>query len=97
MNLSYSLNRFRFLEFIEGENDFSGNQLPGMPENYFTGSIDLKTASGFHSQIEVLSSGKIPLDDFNSRFTDPWTVINARAGYSFPLKKKWGAGCHVWT
>ena len=90
MNLSYSLNRFRFLDFIDGENNFSGNQLPGMPENYFTGSIDLNTASGFSSQLEVLSSGIIPLDDFNSRFTEPWTVINARAGYSVPLKKRWG-------
>jgi iron complex outermembrane receptor protein len=90
MNLSYSLNRFRFLEFIEDENNFSGNQLPGIPENYFNGSIDLKTASGLHSEIEVLSSGKIPLDDFNSRYADPWVVFNARAGYSFLLKKRWG-------
>ena len=34
--------------------------------------------------------GIIPLDDFNSRFTDPWTVINAKAGYSVSLKRKWG-------
>ena len=61
LNLSYSLNSFRFLEFIEGENDFSGNQLPGIPENYFTGSIDFKTALGLYSQVEVLSSGEIRL------------------------------------
>jgi iron complex outermembrane receptor protein len=90
MNLSYSLNRFRFLDFIEDENDFSGNQLPGIPESFFTGSIDLKAAPGIHSQIEVLSSGIIPLDDFNSRYTDAWTVINVKVGYSVSLKKKWG-------
>ena len=90
INLGYSINSFRFLDFIEGENDFSGNQLPGIPGNFFTGSIDFITAFGFHTRVEVLSSGEIPLDDFNSRFTDPWTVINARAGYSFSLKKKWG-------
>jgi iron complex outermembrane recepter protein len=90
LNLGYSINRFRFLEFIEGENDFSGNQLPGIPESYFTGSINLKAAYGLNFQIEVLSSGKIPLDDFNSRYTDPWTVLNARAGYSVSLKKRWG-------
>ena len=89
MNLSYSLNRFSFLEFIEGENDFSGNQLPGIPESFFAGSIDLKAAFGLHFQIEVVSSGKIPLNDFNSRFTDPWTVLNTKAGYSVSLNKKW--------
>lgn len=90
MNIMYSLNRFRFLEFIEERNDFSGNQLPGIPESSFTGSIDLKTAYGFRFQLEVLSSGRIPLDDFNSRFTDPWTVLNAKGGYSVTLKKRWG-------
>jgi iron complex outermembrane receptor protein len=90
MNLSYSLNRFRFLEFIEDENDFSGNQLPGIPENFVSGNLDLKLASGLYSLIEVLYSGTIPLDDFNSRYTDEWAVLNVRAGYSFALKKKWG-------
>jgi iron complex outermembrane receptor protein len=89
MNLSYSLNSFRFLEFMEGGNNFSGNQLPGIPESYFTGSIGLKTAYRLHAQIEILSSGIIPLDDFNSRFTDPWTVLNVKAGYSVPLKSRW--------
>jgi iron complex outermembrane receptor protein len=90
MNLSYSLNSFRFLDFIEGENNFSGNKLPGMPANFFRGSIDIRTALGLNASLEVLSSGEIPLDDFNSRYTDPWAVLNARAGYSFSLKKKWG-------
>jgi iron complex outermembrane recepter protein len=90
MNLSYSLNSFRFLEFIEGEEDFSGNLLPGIPEKYFTGSIDLKSAIGIYSRIEVLYSSSIPLDDFNSHFTDSWAILNARAGYSFSLGKRWG-------
>ena len=34
MNVSYSLNSFRFLEFIEGENDFSGN-----PFTRYTGEV----------------------------------------------------------
>jgi iron complex outermembrane receptor protein len=90
MNVSYSINSFRFLDFTEGEDDFSGNLLPGIPEKYFTGSIDLKSAVGIYSRIEVLSSARIPLDDFNSHFTDPWSVLNARAGYSFSLGKRWG-------
>jgi iron complex outermembrane recepter protein len=90
MNLSWSLNSFRFLEFVDGENNFSGNKLPGIPEHFFNGSIDLKTASGFIAQFDVLSSGIIPLDDFNRRFTESWTVLNAKAGYTTSLKKRWG-------
>lgn len=89
LNLSYSLNRFRFLEFIEDGNNFSGNRLPGIPENNFAGGMDFRTRVGFYSRIEVLSSGKIPLDDFNRSFTSPWIILNAKAGWAFPVKKRW--------
>jgi iron complex outermembrane recepter protein len=42
---------------------------------------------GFSSQWELISSGKIPLDDFNRRFTESWAVLNAGAGYSFKIGK----------
>ena len=35
-----------------------------------------------------MSSGKIPLDDFNRKFTNSYTVLNAKAGYVFNLKSK---------
>jgi iron complex outermembrane recepter protein len=89
MNISYSLNRFRFLDFTDGVNNFSGNQLPGIPEHNFAGSINFKTAVGLYSQIELLSSGEIPLDDFNSSYTDPWMILNGKAGYIVSLKKRW--------
>jgi iron complex outermembrane recepter protein len=38
LNLSYSVNRFSFLDFVEDENDFSGNQLPGMPQHFLKGA-----------------------------------------------------------
>ncbi len=90
LNISYSLNSFRFLDFTEGGNNFSGNQLPGIPEHNFAGSIDFKTVSGLYSRIELLSSGKIPLDDFNSSYTHHYTVLNGKAGYAFSLKMRWG-------
>jgi iron complex outermembrane recepter protein len=89
LNLSYSVNRFNFLDFVEEGIDFSGNKLPGIPEQYFSGSIDMKSRIGIYSQIEILSSGKIPLDDNNSRFTDSWAVLNTLVGYSVSLKSKW--------
>ncbi len=89
LNLSWSLNSFRFLEFVDGENDFSGKKLPGVPESYFNGSLDFKTAAGFYAQISLLCSGVIPLNDVNSTFTDAWTLVNAKAGYLISLKNNW--------
>ena len=89
VNLSYSANSFRFLEFTDGDNNFSGKKLPGIPEHFFSGSMELKTAPGIYSQIEVLSSGNIPLDDINSHYSSSWTVLNGILGYSYSVKKKW--------
>ena len=91
LNISYSLNSFRFLDFVDGENNFSGNKLPGTSPTIFNGSIEFKTSHGFKAAIEVLSSGRIPLDDFNSSYSDAWTVINLRSGYSLSLGKRWRA------
>jgi iron complex outermembrane receptor protein len=95
LDVSYSLNSYRFLEFTEEQNDYSGNRLPGVPSGFFSGSIDIRALHGLYSRIEVLSSGKIPLDDLNSRYSDPWTVVNARTGYSLKLGKRWGADLMV--
>jgi iron complex outermembrane receptor protein len=89
LNLACTFNRFKFLDFIEDDNDFSGNKLPGMPDRYLNASIDLNTAIGIYSQVDLMSSGKIPLNDFNSRFAEPWTVLNAATGYTFSLKGRW--------
>jgi len=90
LNISYSMNSFRFLKFIEGENNFAGNQLPGIPAGFLSGSLVVRTALGIYSQVEVLSSGRIPLDDFNSGYADPWTVINFKLGCTIALGKSWG-------
>ena len=89
MNLSYSLNRFHFLDFVEDETNFSGNQLPGMPQHIFSGKIDITTRTGVFSMVEINTSGRIPLDDYNKRFSDAHTVLNSGVGYEIPLKNKW--------
>ena len=89
MNLSYSANRFNFLDFVADDYNFSGNKLPGMPEHYFSGNIDFKTKAGIYAQIELISTGKIAINDFNSRFTSSWNVLNSTAGYTVKLKKGW--------
>ncbi|HEY3388448.1 MAG TPA: TonB-dependent receptor [Prolixibacteraceae bacterium] len=87
-NLNYSNNRFNFQNFTENNIDYSGEKLPGMPDQIFSGSLDLKTPIGFYTQFELNSSGKIPLNDFNSRFSNAWLVMNLKAGYIFDISGK---------
>ena len=87
-NLSYATNRYNFQNFTENNISYAGNKLPGMPDQTFTGRLDLKTPVGFYSQVELNTSGKIPLNDLNSRYSEAWMVINLKAGYRFEILKK---------
>lgn len=87
-NLNYATNRFNFQNFTENNIDYSGNKLPGMPDQNFSGSLNLKTPTGFYTQFELNTSGKIPLNDFNSQYSNGWLVMNLKAGYIFEIFKK---------
>jgi len=88
VNLNYAINRYNFQNFTENNIDYSGNQLPGMPDQNFSASLDLKTPTGFYTQFELNTSGKIPLNDLNSQFSNGWLVMNLKAGYIFEIFKK---------
>lgn len=87
-NLNYSINRFNFQDFTENNIDYSGNKLPGMPDQFFSGSLDLKTPFGFYALLELKNSGKIPLNDFNNQYSNAWLVMNLKAGYIFEISRK---------
>ena len=87
-NLSYSTNRFNFQNFTENNIDYSGKKLPGMPDQTFSGSFDVKTSIGFYTRFELTASGKIPLNDFNSQYSKAWLVMNLKSGYIFEIFSK---------
>ena len=87
-NLNYATNRYNFQNFTENNIDYSGNKLPGMPDQTFSGSLYLKTPTGFYTQFELKTSGKIPMNDLNSQYSKGWLVMNLKAGYVFEIFKK---------
>ena len=87
-NLNYATNRYNFRNFTENNINYSGNKLPGMPEQNFSGSLDLKTPIGLYTRFELNSSGKIPLNDLNSQYSNGWLVMNLKAGYIIEIFKK---------
>lgn len=87
-NLNYSFSRFNFQDFTADNINYSGNKLPGMPDQLFSGSLDLKTSGGFYSRFELNTSGDIPLNDLNSQYSRSWVVANLKAGYEFKVVKK---------
>ncbi|MDO7171761.1 TonB-dependent receptor [Mariniflexile sp. AS56] len=78
---SYTLNNFKFKEFIDDDTNFSGNILTGVPSNVFNSGIDLDTKLGLYSSINYQYVGRIPMTDSNILFSDRYNLTNIKLGY----------------
>lgn len=85
--LNAEINHHKFLDFVDGDNNFSGNQLTGVPKNKVNGGINF----GFKSLIlntNFLYIGEVPMNDSNQLYSDNYTVFNAKISYRKELFPK---------
>jgi iron complex outermembrane receptor protein len=85
---NYSLNNFIFKEFIDNTNDFSGNDLTGVPSDVFIAGIDFDSAFGLYGNMNYQYVGKIPITDSNILFSDSYSLVNFKIGYKINLNTK---------
>lgn len=85
--INAEITNHRFIEFVDGEDDFSGNQLTGVPSNKVNGGINL----GFKNlslNTNFLFIDEIPLNDSNALYSEKYTVFNAKASYKKEFSKE---------
>ncbi|GGK32837.1 TonB-dependent receptor [Yeosuana aromativorans] len=85
--LTYSLNHYRFKDFVDGDNNYSGNKLTGVPSNILNTGIDINSQSGIYGTINFEHVGKMPITDSNSIFNDAYNLTNLKLGYRTSIKK----------
>ena len=78
--LSATAGRFTFTEFLDGENDFSGNRLTGVPNHTLAAGFGLVHTSGIYGSIDFLAKGRLPANDANSVYANNYETIHARIG-----------------
>ncbi|MDP5094100.1 MAG: TonB-dependent receptor, partial [Polaribacter sp.] len=83
-----TLNNFIFKEFIDDSNDFSGNDLTGVPSDIFNAGINFNSTLGFYGNINFQYVGSMPITDSNSLFSDDYKLTNLKIGYEKKLNKK---------
>lgn len=82
-----SFNHYRFNDFVDGDDDFSGNKLTGAPNVQWQTGLDINTNVGLSIFASVFHVGPIPLNDGNTLFSDAYNVTNLKASYQFTLFK----------
>lgn len=80
-----SIGKYEFKEFVDRENDFSGNKLTGVPANKANAGISLNTDFGFYFSADYQFVDKIPLNDVNSVYSDAYKLLNLKTGYRFQI------------
>ena len=84
---SAALNHFKFKDFVDGEADYSGNQLTGVPDKQWNFGLDINTQYGFSVNTSYRTVGRIPMNDSNTKYTDSYSLLDIKATYFFTILK----------
>lgn len=87
LNLTYTYSDFSYLTYINGGNDFTGNELPGLPKHFGSASIRYIAPGGFFARLQTRFVGELFANDANT-VTDPgYTLVNLNLGYDVGVGK----------
>lgn len=76
-----SLMHFRFKNFVDEANDYSGNKLTGVPPITTSSGLELLNKSGFYGNINAQYTGKMPITDDNTLFSQGYLLLRSKVGY----------------
>ncbi len=89
VDASFTWSDFNFDSFIDDNgNDFSGNQMPGLPKQFGYLGFNYTTNNGFSGVLETVYSGDLYANNANSVEVSSYTVANLR--FNIDIKSgKW--------
>ncbi len=85
INSSYTFSSFKFKHFIDKNNNFSGNFIPGIPKNMFYTELLYENSSNFFASIDFHHIGKIFTNNKNAISTKGYNLSNIRIGLEYNL------------
>ncbi|MCG2431015.1 TonB-dependent receptor domain-containing protein [Aequorivita xiaoshiensis] len=92
--INAEFNNHKFIDFVDGDRDFSGNKLTGVPDRKVNGGVNF----GFNNFIlntNFLHIGEMPMNDANLLYSEKYTVLNAKTSYKKELSKALSAEVNV--
>ena len=94
-NLSYTLNNHSFVDFVDGDNDFSGNPLTGVPKHRISSGLTVHHTSGLRLNLTHQFVDEIPLNDANTFRSESFNVFHAKLSYRTRLDHHFYLGLNV--
>lgn len=93
--ISYTLSDHNFVDFVDGDNDYSGNPLTGVPKHRLSSGFDLHHSKGVTLNLTHQFVDKIPLTDATSLYSDSFNVFHLKLGYRTSLSQNLSMGINA--
>lgn len=85
--LATDFNAHRFEDFIDGEENYSNNDLTGVPNSIINVGMDFKDQSGLYGNLNYQYVGSMPMSDDNKLYTTSYALWNLKLGFKKILYK----------
>lgn len=86
---NYSYSDYRFDEFLDGDSDFSGNDLTGTAPHIGSAGFILQQTSGLYATVTYQFVDAMPINDANTVFSNAYDLLDAKVGYTFSFSDHW--------
>lgn len=78
---------YHFTDFTDQDVDYSGNNLPGTSKNTWFILTNFNPGKNININLWYRYTGKMPVNDANSEFSDPFGITNLETMYLLQIKK----------
>ncbi len=90
--ISYTHIHARFKNYQQGTADYDGNKLTGTPPDVIVAGIDIETQANIYATVTYSYTGRIPLNDANTFYSNAYNILFVKAGYKISFGKKGDGG-----
>ncbi|MGK0364379.1 MAG: iron complex outermembrane receptor protein [Saprospiraceae bacterium] len=86
---TYTYSDYKFIDFIDEENDYSGNNLTGTPPHNLNIGVDYDLKNMFYGNLNFNYLSAFPIRDDNSISSEAYSLLNAKIGFKKNLGNHW--------
>ncbi len=91
-SVSASIGQYEFEDFDHNGNDYSGNELTGVPANLVTAGFELRMPYGFRWLADYYFVDEFPINDANTVYNKSYQLVNAKLDWEKEFWKQMKLG-----
>jgi iron complex outermembrane recepter protein len=79
--VSHTYHHFRYQDFKQLNNDYTGKALPGVSPHTLAAGVDVQTSAGLFANISYYYSDRIAMNDANTEYAAVYQLLSSKVGY----------------